>query len=125
MSDATFACPDLTTFCRLDELGLGVTGQRLEPGRAVLACRVTEPDEWCHRCGCLGSQRDTVKRVQVVVNEKCKGCDFCVKQFECPALQSQGKEQPILIDPMLCVGCGLCVHVCPHKALEVAQDLWH
>jgi hypothetical protein len=33
------ACPDLTTFCRLDELGLKVVGQRLEPEpyRAVLA----------------------------------------------------------------------------------------
>ena len=39
MPDATFACPDLTTFCRLDELGLEVVGQRLEPDRAVLACR--------------------------------------------------------------------------------------
>ena len=39
MPDATFACPDLTTFCRLDELGLEVTGQQLEPDRAVLACR--------------------------------------------------------------------------------------
>lgn len=27
----TFARPDLTTFCRLEELGLGVSGQRLEP----------------------------------------------------------------------------------------------
>ena len=40
MADATpaagFACADLTLFCRLDELGLEVTGQRLEPGRAVL-----------------------------------------------------------------------------------------
>jgi len=27
--DASFACPDLTTFCRLDELGLEVVGQRL------------------------------------------------------------------------------------------------
>jgi transposase len=62
VSDATFTRPDLTTFCRLDELGLEVTGQRLEPGRAVLACRVVERDEWCHRCGCLGSQRDTVIR---------------------------------------------------------------
>ena len=41
--DATFACPDLTTFARLDELGLEVVGQRLEPDRAVLACRVVEP----------------------------------------------------------------------------------
>lgn len=40
MYDATggagFACADLTTFCRLDELGLEVTGQRLQADRAVL-----------------------------------------------------------------------------------------
>lgn len=35
--------PDLTTFCRLDKFGLGAVGQRLETGRAVLACRVVEP----------------------------------------------------------------------------------
>ncbi len=60
--DATFTAPDLTTFARLDELGLEVTGQRLEPDRAVLACRVLEPDEWCRRCGCEGIPRDTVTR---------------------------------------------------------------
>lgn len=63
-----FAHPDLTTFCRLDEFGLVVTGQRLEINRAVLACRVVEPDDsdhpdrWCRRCGCEGSPRDTVTR---------------------------------------------------------------
>ena len=62
MSDATFACPDLTTFCRLDELGLEVVGQRVEPKRAVLACRVVEPDRWCRRCGCQGLSRGTVVR---------------------------------------------------------------
>ncbi|MEU9829346.1 ISL3 family transposase [Micromonospora chersina] len=62
MSDAAFACPDLTKFCRLDELGLAVTGQRLKPDHAVLACRVVEPDQWCRRCGCEGIPRDTVTR---------------------------------------------------------------
>lgn len=62
MLKATFACPDLTTFCRVDELGLEVVGQRLESDRAVLACRVVEPDEWCRRCGCEGAPRDTVVR---------------------------------------------------------------
>jgi transposase len=62
MPDAIFACPDLTTFCRLDELGLEVLGQRLEPDRAVLACRVVDPDQWCRRCGCEGSPRDSVTR---------------------------------------------------------------
>jgi transposase len=60
--DATFACPDLTTFCRLDELGLEVTGQRLEPDRAVLACRIVAEDRWCRRCGEEGRPRDTVTR---------------------------------------------------------------
>jgi hypothetical protein len=42
--DATFCVPDLTSFPRHDELGLLVVGQRLEPDRAVLACRVVEPE---------------------------------------------------------------------------------
>jgi transposase len=60
--DATFACPDLTAFCRLDELGLEVTGQRLERDRALLACRIVEEDRWCRRCGEQGSPRDTITR---------------------------------------------------------------
>ena len=67
MPDATFATPDVTTFCRLDELSLVVVGQHLQPDRAVLACRVAddaveEADRWCRRCGCEGRPRDTVTR---------------------------------------------------------------
>jgi len=63
MLDATaFARPNLTAFCRLDELGLVVVGQRLEPKRAVLACRVADDDRWCRRCGSEGSARDSVTR---------------------------------------------------------------
>ncbi|HEV7655334.1 MAG TPA: ISL3 family transposase, partial [Mycobacteriales bacterium] len=51
---AVFGCADLTVFCRLDELGLQVIGLRVDPGRAVLACRVVEPDDWCRGCGCEG-----------------------------------------------------------------------
>jgi hypothetical protein len=59
---AGFTRADLTTFCRRGEPGLAVIGQRLEPGRAVLACRVLEPGPWCRRCGCEGLVRDTVIR---------------------------------------------------------------
>jgi hypothetical protein len=38
--DATFCPADLTTFCRLDDLGLDVVGQQLHPDHAVLLCRV-------------------------------------------------------------------------------------
>nr|WP_218064091.1 ISL3 family transposase [Arthrobacter wenxiniae] len=52
----------MTTFCRLDGLGLEVTGQYVRPDRAVLACRVVDPDDWCRKCGCQGVPRDTVTR---------------------------------------------------------------
>lgn len=60
--NAIFDRPDLTKFAGLDGLGLEVVGQRVEPGRAVLACRVVDADRWCRRCGCEGRPRDTVVR---------------------------------------------------------------
>jgi transposase len=103
--DATFACPDLTTFCRLDELGLEVTGQRLDPDRAVLACRVVEPDSWCRRCGCEGVPRDTVVRrlaheplgwrpttLEVTVRRyRCAGCGHVWRQGTSRAAEPRAK----------------------------------
>src|SRR4051794_14553460 len=54
------ARPDVTTFCRLEELGLQAVGPRLAPDRAVLACRVFQPDQWCRRCGCAVVPQDSV-----------------------------------------------------------------
>ena len=52
----------LTTFCRVEKLGLQVVGQRLGPGPAVLACRIVAADEWCRRCRCQGAPRHSVVR---------------------------------------------------------------
>jgi transposase len=103
--DATFACPDLTTFAHLDELGLQVVGQRLAPARAVLACRVVEPDQWCRRCGCEGVPRDTVTRwlaheplgwrpttLEVTVRRyRCPGCGHVWRQDTTKAAQPRAK----------------------------------
>lgn len=62
MLHPTFATPDLTTFCRLDELGLVAVGQLIEPDRATIECRPVETDPWCRRCGSEGVPRDTVTR---------------------------------------------------------------
>ena len=49
MADATFSCPDLTTFLGLDALGLLAVGQRLEARRAVIECRmpISVEDPFC------------------------------------------------------------------------------
>jgi hypothetical protein len=105
LSDATFACPDLTTFCRLDELGLEAVGQRLEPERAVLACRVLEPDQSCRGCGCEGASRDSVVRrlaheplgwrptvLEVIVRRyRCTGCGHVWRQDTSRAAEPRTK----------------------------------
>lgn len=58
----SFGPPDLTVFCRLDELGLRATGMRLEPDRMVLACELVAADRWCRRCGARGVVRDADTR---------------------------------------------------------------
>lgn len=62
MDDSTFADPDLTTFCRLDRLGLQVTGQFIEPDRTILECCVSADDRCCAGCGERGVPRDTLLR---------------------------------------------------------------
>ena len=48
------------------------------------------------------------------MNEKCKNCKMCMK-LGCPAISTvDGK---IKIDPTQCNGCGLCIGVCPFKAI--------
>ena len=108
MPDATFTCPDLTTFTRLDELGLVVVGQRLEPGQAVLACRVVDADGtdgWCRRCGCEGAVRDSVVRrlaheplgwrpttLHVMVRRyRCSGCGHVWRQDTSRAAEPRAK----------------------------------
>ena len=105
MLDATFARPDLTTFACLDELGLEVVGQRLEPERAVLACRIVEPDQWCRRCGCQGAPRDSVTRrlaheplgwrpttlLVTVRRYRCTGCGHVWRQDMSKAAEPRAK----------------------------------
>ena len=90
MLHATFAAPCLTTFCRLDELGLEAVGQILEPDRAVIECRGVEPDPWCRKCGAEGVVRDTVTRrlahepfghrpTTLLIRVRRYRCENCVK----------------------------------------------
>ena len=94
--DVTFACPDLTTFCRLDELGLQVVGQRLEPDCAVLACRVMEPDRWCRRCGCEGTVRDTVtgRLAHEPLGWRPTTLEVTVRRYQCTGAGMCGARTP-------------------------------
>ncbi len=62
------------------------------------------------------------REAYVVVAEDCNGCTLCFR-IGCPAISKSGEMDPkhdrpkALIDPLACVGCGLCYDVCARQAI--------
>jgi len=51
------------------------------------------------------------------INDKCNGCDACVRI--CPVNAIAGEKKGMhVIDPELCIECGACGRVCPEGAVE-------
>ena len=46
------------------------------------------------------------------VDEQCDNCMECVQNLACPAFYVQ--EGKVKINPVLCIGCMLCVQICEH-----------
>lgn len=54
------------------------------------------------------------------VTENCKKCKMCMK-LGCPAISENSDDGSIKINLTQCNGCGLCINVCPFKAI-VKED---
>ena len=54
-----------------------------------------------------------------VISDRCKKCKVCMK-MGCPAISV--KDGEVRIDPTQCNGCGLCMNVCPFKAIDKVED---
>ena len=76
-----------------------------------------------HGVSVVVSKRECVLRaprtgVKYVVGDECDGCLRCIASLGCPAISREGGA--VRIDPLLCTGCGICVHVCPKNAIQEA-----
>ncbi|GGA09577.1 ISL3 family transposase [Sediminivirga luteola] len=94
MLHATFATPDLTVFCRLDELGLVATGQSIDSERAVIECRVAEPDPWCRGCGSRALSRgtDTRRLAHEPFGHRPTTLLVRVRRYRCPGCARSWRE---------------------------------
>lgn len=60
----------------------------------------------------------------VISNDKCDHSPFCASKRICPVQAITQKtslfraEVPV-INADACIGCGKCVRVCPHKAIQM------
>jgi len=65
---------------------------------------------------CLMNMKSKGKK-KVIVTQDCTGCRYCITNFECPALEETDKR--VEINQLLCSKCGVCIHVCPLKAIKI------
>lgn len=78
------------------------------------------------RRACMLVKRNPVKRqpVFIVDSKACTGCRACLS-LGCPAIEWQNDKSGkgvAYINPLICVGCGLCSQVCKFEALGVSHD---
>ena len=93
MSDATstlratpaITVPDLTTFARLDGLGLRVTAQQIWPDKALLFCTLASADGHCPRCGAPGVVYDQIVRrfTHLPVGQRATWLRVTVPRYRC------------------------------------------
>ncbi len=58
-----------------------------------------------------------------VVTENCRMCRFTDCVTVCPVDCFHGDDEMLYIDPVECIDCGACVHVCPVEAIFALEDV--
>jgi indolepyruvate ferredoxin oxidoreductase alpha subunit len=77
------------------------------------------------RYPCLVDKRNSApkrERTDVYVSDACDGCSYCIKQFECPAIEYDETLSRAVINTEACAGCAICVSVCPKGAIKKVGD---
>ncbi len=71
------------------------------------------------RHACVIAYRDLAiqNRKEVTITDECIACNHCIERFECPALYHDAHNDKTAINPALCIGCAVCVDVCPKQAI--------
>lgn len=74
-----------------------------------------EPSVIISRRPCVLLKYVKPKKPLTVNPDKCKSCKRCMK-FGCPAISF--RDNHAVIDPTLCIGCGVCAQLCAFGAFE-------
>ncbi len=78
------------------------------------------------RCVLSPEKRGKKKYIMYVDPEKCSGeegeCNrACTQLFGCPGIVWDKESNKAKIDEVLCTGCGVCMSICPEKAIRAKK----
>ena len=114
---------DLEAFCR----AIGIDRVTVVDPYDLAACEkvITEelategPGVIISRRPCVLLKTVKAKPALVVDKDACRSCKKCMK-LGCPAIhmEGEGKNAKAVIDPTLCVGCGVCEQMCAFGAIQ-------
>lgn len=57
-----------------------------------------------------------------VITDRCKACRHCLEAFGCPALCWDEAASRVRVQESACVGCGVCLFVCPRGAIKAPEE---
>lgn len=73
-----------------------------------------------HPCVIAYREQAMQERKTIIITDDCVECNLCIERFECPALYHDDGLGRTAIDQTLCIGCGVCLNVCPKGAIVEA-----
>ena len=86
-----------------------------------------EPSVVVSKRACILHARVKVEKQYAIDQDLCKACGVCLR-LGCPAIEigdpdpEDPKKRKARINPVLCVGCGMCVQVCKFEAIGETQS---
>jgi MinD superfamily P-loop ATPase len=94
-------------------------------GRAVMAdCDVDAADLFLVLAPTVRERHEFISgREARIRKDDCTGCGECLDLCRFDAVKTSGRDGRLVIDPVACEGCGVCVRNCPEQAIDFPERL--